>query len=401
MNILFICDEYPPGLIGGIGTSVQTLARQLVKQGHKVFVAGLYSYKYGEIDFDNDEGVSVSRLRYGLKLPVSQKSKLYSAIDKLPDVIKKHLNGKKAFNHFISFLRTLIDKENIDIIEIADYNNFCQHIGFVVEWPAFKVPLVLKSHGSHTHIYRELGLPTNKKLEQTDRLLFKRADALSSVSQYIANKNALLFNLKKDSRVLYNGIDVSEQKQEVKREDRTVIFTGSITAGKGIFSLMKAWNKVHEKLPDARLLVLGKGRIDKAEAILSESSRATVFFMGHVSKPILKDHLSKATLSVFPSYSESFGLGAVEAMSMSCPVIYTKLSCGPEIVSDNKTGLLVDPENIHEISESILCLLNDKSKRERLASEAFKTVIEKFDSKKIALQHISFYTEVITKSNKK
>lgn len=48
MNILFICDEYPPGKNGGIGTVVQNLGRELVKQGHSIFVVGLYHFSYGE-----------------------------------------------------------------------------------------------------------------------------------------------------------------------------------------------------------------------------------------------------------------------------------------------------------------------------------------------------------------
>jgi glycogen synthase len=47
MNILFICDEYPPGRHGGIGTVVQLTARALVSQGHNVVVAGFYDWAYG------------------------------------------------------------------------------------------------------------------------------------------------------------------------------------------------------------------------------------------------------------------------------------------------------------------------------------------------------------------
>src|SRR5476651_1059807 len=66
MNILYLCDEYPPGHHGGIGTSVQLLARELVKQGHKVIVAGLYSLGYGGENKYEDEGVKIYRFRMGL-----------------------------------------------------------------------------------------------------------------------------------------------------------------------------------------------------------------------------------------------------------------------------------------------------------------------------------------------
>src|SRR5471030_1364107 len=66
MNILYRCDEYPPGRHGGIGTSVQLLARQMVTMGHKVNVAGLYSPGYGGIDEFDDEGVKVYRYRWDI-----------------------------------------------------------------------------------------------------------------------------------------------------------------------------------------------------------------------------------------------------------------------------------------------------------------------------------------------
>src|SRR5690606_18786786 len=66
MNILFICDEYPPGRHGGIGTAVQLLARELVKQGHYVVVAGFYDWGYGGEDEFSDEGVVVYRFRRSL-----------------------------------------------------------------------------------------------------------------------------------------------------------------------------------------------------------------------------------------------------------------------------------------------------------------------------------------------
>ena len=65
MNILYLCDEYPPGRHGGIGTSVRLLARQMAKMGHHVVVAGLYGPGYGGANEFSDEGVKVYRFRRG------------------------------------------------------------------------------------------------------------------------------------------------------------------------------------------------------------------------------------------------------------------------------------------------------------------------------------------------
>lgn len=396
MNILFICDEYPPGKIGGIGTAVQTLARQLVKQGHKVIVAGLYPYNYGEKDYEEDFGIKVWRLRYGLNLPFDYDSRIYNAIDKLPNIFKRNMNGKNAFLKFISFLKKTIKEQNIDIIEIADYNNFSQHIGFVATWPRFNIPLVVKSHGSHTYFCQELGMSPLRYLHETDVELYKRADALSAVSMYTAEKDKKLFQVSGDICVLYNGIEIPDQVNDEQRDLKTVVFTGSLAPKKGIISLMNAWNHVHEKIPHARLVIMGKGKTKHLTDLLSKTALNSVEFKGHVERNRLFKQLSKASLAIFPSYSETFGFGVVEAMTLHCPVIYTKRSCGPEIVRDKIDGLLVDPDNIHEIADSIISMLHDKEMRTRLANCGFKSVKQRFDIKNITSSHIEFYTNIIT-----
>lgn len=395
MNILFICDEYPPGRNGGIGSSVQTLARELVKQGHHVVVAGLYSFQYGQADYENDHGVEVFRLRHGIKLPVKTESRIYNLIDKLPGKIKQHLNGKKAYLRFLGFINDLLVNEKIDIIEIADYNNFCQHLGFVVKWPRFKVPLILKSHGSHTYFSEELNVTPDKILLQSDHLLFERADAHAAVSHYTAQKNKLLFRYKGETKVLYNGIDLKIETPGMTRDSETAVFTGSIAPKKGIFSLISAWNEVHKKMPGAKLFILGKGKTKPLRNFLTAEAASSVIFTGHVAKPVLNNYLSKATLAVFPSYSETFGLGVVEAMSAGCPVIYTKRSCGPEIVKNDVEGLLVDPDDIPEIAGSIVELFEDTEKRTRFSTEALRSVKKKFDIVTLAEDHIQFYKDVI------
>ena len=395
MNILFICDEYPPGKNGGIGSSIQTLSRELFNQGHKVFVAGLYSYNYGQKDYEETEGIKIWRKRYGINLRVSADSILYKAVNKLPNAIRSRLNGKKAFNEFTHFVAELIEHEKIDIIEIADYNNFCQNIGYVVHWPKFSIPLVLKSHGSHTYFCNELGIQPTEHLKKTDIALYQRADDYSCVSKYTAEKNAKLFNIIQSLQILYNGVQISGDYFTKPRDSKTVIFTGSITEKKGIFSLIKAWNIVCEKFPEAKLLIFGKGKVKPLESLSTQLAKKTIIYKGHVTKDVLFQNLAKATLAVFPSYSETFGLGVVEAMSAGCPVIYTKKSCGPEIVTNCVEGLLVDPNDIEEIARNIITLLENEKMRNNLAQSAFNSVKLRFNIEHIANNHISFYHQVI------
>jgi glycosyltransferase involved in cell wall biosynthesis len=395
MTILFICDEYPPGKNGGIGTVVQVLGRELVKQGHRVIVAGLYRYRYGGKDFEIDQGVEVWRKRFGLNLNLHENHRLYNLLEKSPASIRRNLNGKKAFKKFISFIENVIEKEGVEVIEIPDWNNFAFFIGFTIKWPNFKAPLVLKSHGSYTYFNSELKIPLTKLLKDTDIQLYKRANAYSSVSAYTAEINRKLFGIKEQIKILPNSIEVKEFNSDVLKAEQTVIYTGTLIQKKGIFQLIKAWNLVHKKLPSAELHVYGKGNVKALIQLLDAEALNSVKIKGHVNRSHLFNELRKASLAVFPSYSETFGLMCIEAMSVACPVIYTKRSCGPEIIQDKENGVLVDPDNVEEIATNIINLIENKDLQEKYSKNGRATVLTKFNINNSATEHIHYYEEVI------
>lgn len=396
MNILFICDEYPPGLNGGIGTMVQLLGRALVQQGHQVYVVGLYPYRYGAADYEMDHGVKVFRLRYGLKLPVEDTSRWYNLLEKLPDFIKRNLNGKKAFRYYVDFIQKIIAEVQIDIVEAPDWNTFAYKIGIKRPiLPQFDIPLVLKLHGSYSYFSKELQEPVNKRMQAIDEMMWNRADAVIAVTNYTALQNNRLFQTAKCIKILYNAIPISDKDEHIKRSDNLVFFSGTLIKKKGILELIAAWNSVIKEIPNARLLIFGKGPTEPLKALLTNEAMGSVTFMGHQPHAKLMKCLKEVTVAVFPSFSETFGLAAIEAMSTGCPTIFTQRSCGPEIIKDGVTGLLVDPQNIKEITDKIVLLLSNEGLRNRIGVAGKQEVIKRFGITQSATDHIAFYKKVI------
>lgn len=394
MNILFICDEYPPGRNGGIGTMVQVLSRELVRQGHKVCVIGLYPYYYGQKDYEVDKGVEVYRMRYGFNFGKTDKNFFYKAIGKMPNFIKRNLNGKKAFDRFIQKIHQLIEEKEIDIIEIQDWNSFVFEIGFKVEWPAFKVPLVVKSNGSHTYFSDEANAEVDPDFSSVDKMLYQRADALSSVSYYTESVNKRLFKYDKPVEILHNCIETNfDFDIHTVKENKTFIFTGTLVKKKGVFSLMKAWNKVMVKHPDAILKIYGKGPIEPLKDLLSSEGIKSVQFLGHTTRENLFQQLSKATAAIFPSYSECFALAPLEALAVGCPVINTSRASGKELIEDGENGSLIDPDNIDEIAEKVIELIENKELQKRYSQKGRKTILDQFTIEKSAKDHVLFYSK--------
>lgn len=364
-----------------------------------MYVVGLYPYSYGSSDYQEDNGVRIWRERYGLNLG-RKHHLIYKMVDKLPDFIKRHINGKLAFKKYIQFINQLIKDNNIDIIEIPDWNTFAMHIGFFVGWPEFGIPLVLKSHGSYTQNRLDLNLPLEPRLAKIDALLFNRADAISAVSINTAEIDKRIFSLTKPVTVLYNGIEIPLEIAPKKRKKKTVVYTGTLTKKKGIHQLLKAWNLVVKKQPEAELIIFGKGKIVPLLKLLSAEALKSVHFKGHVAREILFKELAEATMAVFPSFTEGFALAPMEAMAVGCPVVNTCKSSGQEIIADQINGRLIDPENIDSMAEIISELMEDEQQLMKYSSKGKETILNNFTISKSASKHVEYYSNVIKDYNK-
>src|SRR5712675_2429718 len=118
MNILFICNEYPPGKSGGIGSITRSLARTLVKKGHHVYVAGIYLPGYGQPDQEEDEGVKIWRFRLFKDFGLIKNN--YSLLDtSILTILKKTgLYSRatlRAVSRFNDFIKHFISQYDIDI----------------------------------------------------------------------------------------------------------------------------------------------------------------------------------------------------------------------------------------------------------------------------------------------
>lgn len=360
MKLCFICYEYPPGPVGGVGTFTQMLGRALVRRGHEVRVAGVYSASYPAPDYEEDDGVRVWRLRES----------------------ERHLSWVASRYALYRLIRGWVDAGESDLVEAPD----CY--GWFAGWPRLPVPRVARAHGSLTYYAHELNRPVSRLGHRLESWSYRRTDAWIAVSEHAGVLTRQLFSLPHAPTVLYNPIDLPDgAPNRTARTRGLVLFSGTLTPKKGVVTLLDAWPSIVAAAPYARLHVYGKDQRDPdggssmqrwLTARLSESLRPTVIFHGHVDRPVLLRALHAAEVAVFPSYTETFGLGAVEAMACGCPTVYTKRSCGPEIVRDGVTGLLVDPDDASEVAHAVLRVLLDPEGSARLGAAARAEVATRF-----------------------
>ena len=176
-----------------------------------------------------------------------------------------------------------------------------------------------------------------------------------------------------------NGIDFASTETEKRPEPVVdVVAIGRLHHLKGFTDLLDAIAILHRRGITATLEIAGAG---PSEAMLRQKTSqlsldSFIRLVGQVRNPI--EFIRRGRVFAMPSLSEGFGIAALEAMAAGVPVVATKVGGLPEIVINEKTGLLVRPGDPTQLADSIERVLRDSSLSTRLAVNA-RTRLEQFD----------------------
>ena len=174
-----------------------------------------------------------------------------------------------------------------------------------------------------------------------------------------------------DIFVIKCGIDqtlYAVDPQIEKYANPTVTYLGRLKKYKSIQHLLAGFSLLVEKIPEARLVIVGEGDykghlMDFARKLNLEDR---VEFTGYVDEYEKVKRLRKSWVAVCPSLKEGWGLTNIEANACGTPVVASDVPGLKDSVIDGKTGLLFEYGNVQELSECMLKILSDTEYRENL-----------------------------------
>ncbi len=148
-----------------------------------------------------------------------------------------------------------------------------------------------------------------------------------------------------------------------------VLYTGGLLPRKNLMRLLDAYDRVRREMDTPPLVLPGGDSLHAGELAERASElglEEQVIFPGYVEEGLLPALYRGATLFVYPSLYEGFGLAVLEAMASGAPVITSDRSGTAEVAGE--AALLVDPESVEEIASALSGLLGDVALREDLAA---------------------------------
>lgn len=202
---------------------------------------------------------------------------------------------------------------------------------------------------------------------------FRRTIPLASVlfSGSVAEKRFLVTYGVPEKRILLQRMPVEDYFVPTgrKEEEFTVLFTGRLIPLKSVDTLIRAFKGF-----EGRLWIVGTGPEEDRLRALSKDLGANVKFFGYLDRRELPKLYSAASVTVLPSFTESFGYTIAESLACGTPAIGSRVGMVPEIIIDGKNGYLFSPGSVEELRLKMMQArdnLEELTQNAHLASEEY------------------------------
>lgn len=228
------------------------------------------------------------------------------------------------------------------------------------------------------------------------------ADIYFALSNFLAEYLIDLGIPKSKIRIVPNGIDVQRFcPGDRKKVENLLIFIGRLEPKKGLPVLLRSLNHLKTRI---KLVIVGPRSYDLkySEKIISqirktgENTVHEVTYMGVQTTRELIRWYQRASIFVLPSFSESFPMVNLEALSCGTPVVATTVGAIPEVVRHEVNGILVPPGDPRRLADAIQYLLDNDKTRRKFGEEGRKWVVNFFSSEAVAKRFNNLYNEIVS-----
>ena len=420
MKMAVLVYEYPPQIVGGLGTYAAEITRKFVLLDQEVSV----------FTMNDDEGSLPTReLWRGVEI---HRPLHIDVADSLPDVIAEDVRkwgmggGIQLFSKILVY--NYLSASKI-INELVAKEGFQYDIVIAHDWLSAIAGITVK---------RDLGLPFVFHVHSTEkgRTLGNGSDVVNNIEHragQMADLIVTVSNAMKEEliglgfpqekiKVSYNGVDpqkyspdkvsTSEMKRVrelygIKDDELMILFVGRLVWIKGVDKLVMAMPLILKEIPNAKLVVVGLGEMkEHAEQVVAslKLQDKVKFRYEFIPEEERIAHYAACDVAVFPSLYEPFGIVAIEAMSMEKPIVVgaTGISGMKEIVipeGPQQCGFHINPNDPTDIAWGVINSIKDPKRKAELGKNGRKRVLANFTWDVIAKKTLELYQQLLESMN--
>jgi len=418
LRIGFFVWEYPPILVGGLGTYAEYITREYIELGHDVTVFTL-----------NPGNLNTREILRGVEVHrplIADASNVFPVF--VTEDLRKWGTNIRFFNDIFlynilsstKFINGLIKKEdcNFDVVCVHDW--LSSIAGNIIRNET-KIPVVFHVHST------EWGRSGGQGSEVVSHLEFQMAQTCNHI---VTVSEAMREDLVRHGwpaskiSVVWNGVDPEKyvplagktqdiekvrERHGVPKDGNMILFIGRLTWVKGVRNLVQAMPSILNEYPKTKLVILGKGEEQKDVTELANRLGVGDHVVSHFEFLPEKDrieHYAAADVCVFPSIYEPFGIVSLEAMSMAKPVVVGAqgvVGFKEQVVSSgvDQNGVHVNGNSAEDIAWGIKEVLKNPERAKQWGENGRKRVLQYFTWRKAAGQTLQIYESLLPRQDDK
>ncbi len=293
----------------------------------------------------------------------------------------------------------IIKKEKIDFI----HAHWIVPQGFLAALirKFYKIPYITTAHAGDVFPLRK------SSMKKIAAFALNNASFITANSSFTRNSILMISN-SKNIEVIPMGVDLTDFNPKKKDssirkkygiQNEFLLFVGRLAEKKGVEYLIKAMPDVLNKLPNAKLLIVGDGsEKEKLTNLTNELNlKNNVIFAGKIKNDDLPKLYATADVFVGPSIvtekGDTEGLGVVflEAIASGTCVIGTNVGGIPDIIKTNETGILVEEKNPAQLASAIIIMLKNKKLQTKLKKNALNHIKKTYSWEVVAEKFFKLY----------
>ncbi len=366
-----VADVYYPHP-GGIPEHIKHLSEGLIARGHQVEIL---TARFPKKNFPSwEDPPNIIRVGRSVKIPANRSMSSITVSTRLSKKVKAIIQGG-----------------NYDIIHT--------HGPIVPVLPLLavkhaKCKVVSTFHAAHGESlgYEIFGGYLRKWHNRIDGRIAVSEVAKESVARYFPG----------EFRIIPNGVDVrrfSPDKQPLSHlpSGKRILFVGRLEPRKGAKFLFQAMPMILERVPDARLIVVGTGMTRWYKRFIDQSVKNKVVFEGFVDPEILPRYYTSVDVFCSPATGgESFGIVLLEAMASGVPIVASDIPGYRCVMEDGREGLFARPEDPESLAEAIVRVLSDPNARE-MGKRGIEKARSLYSWERVVSMVEEFYREVMAR----